>query len=735
MSSTRKNKPDASSATSEDIYERAQKLTTQGIDQLLKSFFSELSKAKFHHLSSRDSERLIAQVKRKQDIIHSSLLFQIKANFADFKASRQFRFQQSSSVGEQILGLVGTNQYTESEELESIVAFFQDKYSKYYIAIAKQLALCIDRPDVDAIDNPLHIKHLCLSFQSAIDTLSLVIAQKVALYKAFSHLVVEQIEPLYISLEEHFSEHKATVNLNPVAIEELFKEEPDKDETITELVPNHSVAISHIPVLIGIFQRFKDKSNHRDDVFSDLLPDLKNTLVQKGINEFDSLIDKLSMFFDIIFSDEDLPVRIKQQLARLQIFIFMSEIQQSGFLVKSSHPARRLIDTIIQTEVDFEKNDQFNRSGWQFLRAEIDKISSNPFIETDYFAYLCLLYLEHTSDSSASESSFGSDLSATATSDSLNLKQEQAEPEKYESTVKYSIVDIVLETDKPVIESIKIDNIYAVVQSIVNDIALPLRMLGKSLILFDEVWFPLLLKVARKQSFKAPAWHKIVTIAKTQAWVLIPKNNQDDLDKLNSTLPNIEKSLMQSMQSLSIPGGQQASLLEFLEQEQQDIVRQSIANIREASQREVHSSEKHSPAQTEHQDLANVKIDRNAETIDEFSNLMENGRFDNSEDMLEALEFDNRVIPEIDIPAISSENIHKGDWIELKKDEAVILAKLTWKDKNGDQYIFVDREGQRVCEISGIDLDRELKEGNISLISSVPVRSQRPAFSIIQTIN
>ena len=87
MSATRKNSPDTNASLSgSEIYEKAQKLTTQGIDQQLKKFFSELSEATFHHLSTRDRDRLIAQVQRKQDIILSSLLFQIKNNFADFKA-------------------------------------------------------------------------------------------------------------------------------------------------------------------------------------------------------------------------------------------------------------------------------------------------------------------------------------------------------------------------------------------------------------------------------------------------------------------------------------------------------------------------------------------------------------------------------------------------------------------------------------------------------------------------
>ena len=738
MTATRKNNPDSTApATGIEIYEKVQKLTTQAFDQLLKSFFSELSNTTFQHLSAKDTDRLIAQVQRKQDIIHSSFLFQIKNNFADFKASRQFRFQQNTSTNDQVLGLVGTNQYTELEELESIVSRFQQKYSQYYISIADQLALSIDRQEVDALDNPLHARHLCLSLQSAISTLNLVIAQKVALFKVFANLVIEQIEPLYIDLQECFINHQPIANLNPMPIEKI---NPEDEKNTTE--QEKSVAMSHIPVLIGIFQSFKDKSNTKDYIFANLLPELKANLKQKGINEFDSLIDKLTVFFDIIFSDEDLPQQIKQQLARLQIFIFMSEIQQSGFAVRSSHPARRLIDTIIRTEVDLDKNNQADRSGCEIVRTEIDKISGNPFIETDYYSRLCELYIEHTSEAATATSlkdinddanNSTRNQAAGLVSESSKIQQERQEAENDIIASETGTVDIVLETEKPANATTKADNIAAVVQSIVNDIALPLKMQGRSLILFDEVWFPLLLKVAGKQGFQSQAWNKIVTIAKTQTWVLTPKNNQRDLDKLKSTLSLIEKSLSQSMQSLSMPVDQQASLLEFLQHEQADVIRQTREQIKDKSQAEKAKVDEPS-SKPAAQSSSGTKKDHLADTIDEFSNLMETGRFKKSQDMLEALQFDNKTIPAKDKPSIDGANIHKGDWVEIKKSHTVILAKLTWKDEKASQYIFVDREGHRVCEISREDLDRELTEGSISLISSTPVKSQRPAFSIIQSL-
>jgi hypothetical protein len=248
------------------------------------------------------------------------------------------------------------------------------------------------------------------------------------------------------------------------------------------------------------------------------------------------------------------------------------------------------------------------------------------------------------------------------------------------------------------------------------------------------VWFPLLLKVAEKQGFKSQAWHKIITIAKTQSWVLTPKNNQSDLDRLELTGPQIEKSLSQSMRSLSMPAEQQSSLLEFLRHELADVITKTNEQIKEKSQAQAKSEEAKPPAKSAPKSSAKSAQEHNDDTLFEFSNLMETGRFKKSQDMLEALQFDNKTIAQKDKQSINATDIHKGDWVEIKKGNTTVLAKLTWKDEKASQFIFVDREGHRVCDISREELDNELTNGNISLISSTPVRSQRASFSVIQTI-
>ena len=796
-----------------EIFEQILTLNTQGIDLLLKNMFNKLADEDNWNLPERERRRLIDQIDRKKRIIKSSFVFQLKKNFSDFKSIRKTRLHENNASDWQALGLVGANEREETEALEAIIRRYEKIYDAEYHSMARRLNHCINRSRSELKDNPMHVKRLYESFQYSIDSLGLETRHKIMLYKLFANTVIERLEPLYKSVEQCFIEHNVLPDLKPMS-----KTTPTQ-ESKEEPVPKDSVAMSRIPVLLGIFQAFKEKSAQREGGYSNLFPELKNELEKRDIADFDHLLDRLATKFDMVFSDDDLPERIKAQIARLQIYFFMSSIQESDLLKRSSNPARRLLDTIVRTEVDFAVDDQEEQSGFEYLRDQIDQINHNPFIESQIYAELLEGYIQYTSDREKnkdtsevtedpkvtsidnftnkvdskpnpvsivtepelrSESELESEFESESESESKTEIESESESKivaeaKAKSEIDFEVdSETVLESKinpepeivpvpKPVVKQVeekpismveavvkavsaalpsrpekpekpsKNENIYAVVQSIVNDMTLPLRIQGRSLILFDEVWSPLLLEVAKTKGFKSSAWNKIMTIAKTQVWVLTPKSTEAELDRLVSATAQVEKSLSQSMQSLKLSIDQQASLLEFLEHEQSDVIAQTRIAIRErtketkSNQAPIESSD--NPEPEENQEQVNL-----ADTIDEFSDIMDTGRFESSDDMLEALDGDTEIRLNDKAASPGADDIHKGDWIEIKQGNATVLAKLTWKSDDRTQFIFVDREGNRVCEINKEDLDKELEAGSMSLISSIPASTQRAAFSIIQTI-
>ena len=601
------------------------------------------------------------------------------------------------------------------------------------------------------------------------------------------------------------------------------------DKTTTQKPSSMSdvmVSMSLVPILMALFQRFKEESNFSEGNHNNLYPELKQALNELDISDFDPLIGQLSTKFELMFSDEDLPDRIKEQIARLQIYLFISAIQEKELIKRSSNPARRLLDTITRTEVDFAFENQDERSGYDFLKEKIDRLGVKPFLESSDYTELLAGYQSYIDDSQFEQQDQpdlpAEGIEAGKVSEEIEDKQqpvveEAVEPEapdepenaeiaekttdaSSEETSQPSAENIKPEeplvedktvsmaeamvrsisgpgdvkkpvqdqktigTDKPVktkaednsranekatedktettakpeaVKKDSRDNIYPVIQSIVTDMTLPLRVQGRSLILFDEVWSPLLFEVARTKGFKSQAWQKILTIAKTQVWVLTPKNTREELDKLISTVALIENSLSQSMQSLKLPVDQVVSLLEFLEQEQAEVIAISEANIDELKSAEKATKAEPAPkkkqARAAKAKAADSKPEKteDVDTVDKFSSMMETGRFKKSKDMLQALDSDKS---KQKVETVSADTIHKSDWVEIKKGSSTVLAKLTWRAEDRSQFIFVDREGNRVCEIDKENLNKELKAGTISLISSTPVSAARSASSIIQTI-
>ncbi|MCP4188208.1 MAG: DUF1631 domain-containing protein, partial [Gammaproteobacteria bacterium] len=394
---TRSDNRTKNTSNGSEIFEKVLNLNIQGIDLLLKDMFTKVSHSENWDLPEKESKRLITQIGKKKRIIKSSFVFQLKKNFTDFKAVRKTRLHENMSSDWLALGPVGDNERNETRELESMISRFEDRYNEYYQLTAKRLGHCVNRTRTELHDNPMHVKRLFQSFQYAIDSLGLETRHKISLYRLFANAVIEKLEPLYNSVEQCFIEHHVLPDLK------LIPKKSPAQESSKQSVPNDSVAMARIPVLMGVFQTFKDKSEFTGDKYANMFPELKGELANHQISEFDHLLDQLCKKFDFIFDDDDLPDRIKGQIARLQIYLFMSSIQESDLLKRSSNPARRLLDTIIRTEVDFAVGQHDEQSGFEYLRDQIDRISNNPFIESSAYAELLEGYLEYTSGKDGSQ--------------------------------------------------------------------------------------------------------------------------------------------------------------------------------------------------------------------------------------------------------------------------------------------------------------------------------------------
>lgn len=640
-------------------------------------------------LPEPDSTRLSRQLADSKRIIKSSFAFQLEKDFADFKSIRKTRLHENDSTDWKLLGLVGADSSTEVEKLETIIGDFSRLYGNFYKTLIQRLQFCVSRTQAKIDENPMHVKRLCESFQNSIDSLNLESKYNLALYHLFASTILSNLGPIYRKIECSLLDHNILPKLKPAR----FSLRSCID--LSESLPPKSMPFSNDLKLILLLQKFKEQSRTTTKKYRDLFPELKEELLKQNFSDFDQPLEQLGLQFKMIFNDEDLPSNIKAQIARLQVYIFISAIREEGFLNRSSHPARRLLDTVVMSEVEFETTGKAHLSGHDVLKEGIDKFTEMQTIDSGSYQDLLAWYKAHID----------------AVPDQQGKQQAKAEP---------------LDPSK----------INGIVESILDGIVEPLKTQKKSLHIFEEVWSPLMLEVALTHGFKSAAWQKVVAIVKTHAWALIPKTTQKEHRKLLDTLPRVAKSLKRVMQNLKFTAQEQKLLLEDINSEHDDVLEKTSFNIGKASQKQ---DSKKTAAKNRILDSLQVSNDIEAldqkeliNDIDDFFSMMEADKSRKTSRKSDPKISDPAA--KIDPPAKTSaaDKLQPGDWIEWKQGNRTIMAKLTWKAEDHSLFIFIDRDGKRVCEIDGATLDSEFESGLKSIIDPNASTSKRKQASVLR---
>ena len=653
--------------TGHDAYAEVATVSRKMTSEMLVRLIESAADYRDWSLSDDDAARLVKLIKHKQRIICSTFAFQLNRHFADFKAADGAQTQDDSLKKREQPELSGANGTdSELEALEEITARYGDAFKAFDSCIVKRLQTCIRRSRANRYENPLQVKQLCESYRYAIDSLNLEVADKLALYQLFADRFIDALGPLYRRIDQLLLDHGMLSDM-PTARIQLRN-----PEGLSESRPPPTVKLNQSACLLVLLQQFKEKSRTSASRFHNYFPDLKQRLGGFELNDHDEQIDQLNLIFKLIFEDEDLPLPVKQQLARLQAYVFITAIQEDGFLRRSSNPARRLLDGIISKEVEIAKNNNAEFSGVRFIREHIDNMTTLQFITVEHYTEMLEGYLSFVKENETS----------------IRRKR------KLEATRK----------------------ILPLVKEPLAEITQPLRIQGTPLILFEKVWLPLLVQIALQNGIDSDPWHKAFTMVKKQVWSLIPKANPEEQAELLEVLPVVAHSLHRAMRSLKLAESLQQSLRDFLKLEQQNVVEQSARNINEAK-RKTRSLSAQSFAPDE--------------DSTEFDEMMQTGVFQVPADTLTAFKPAKSEAPK-KINQVQALNV--GDWVNIKEGEDRKLAKLAWKAEDSMLFIFVDREGKRVCEVDATKLAQQFESGEISISDSNTTDAKKTQSSFMKTL-
>ena len=662
-----KQRQDSTSISGEDAFAETSSLSKKLITAMLVRMIESAGSYHDWSLSDQDSARMVKLIKHKQRIICSAFWFQMKKHFSDFKSLNQAPSQGKGAADWQRLGLSGATESVEIDELKAITSRYSEAFEEFDRAILKRLQTCIKKSRANIHENPLQVKRLCESFQYAIDSLNLEVNYKIALYHLFADRFIEALGPTYRRIDQFLFDAGMLPQV-PVARMHLRS-----IDGLSESKPPQSFKPNQSACLLVLLQRFKEKSRQASSSYKNLFPELKQRFTTFELNEYDEQIEQLNQIFKLIFEDEDLPSPVKQQLARLQIYIFITAVQEDGFLRRSSNPARRLLDGIIGSEVEIARSGNYEFSGIRFIREHIDGIANHGFITVDNYSEMLAGYQEYVKEHETS------------------IRKAR----KLEATKK----------------------VMPVVTSRLSDLTAPLKIQGTRLILFEKVWLPLMVQIALRQGMDSEPWNKVIALVKKQVWSLIPKSNLEEQEKLQKVLPQVAHSLHRAMRSLKLAESLQQSLRDYLKLEQQNVVEETAHNIVEAKRRTRSLSA---------QSFAPVEEDTT-----EFDEMMQTGIFQIPAEMVDAF---NAVKPDKPKKINQVDALSTGEWVNLRLDGTKLLAKVAWKAEDSSLFIFVDRDGKRICELDASKLTQQFESGEISLMDSGSADSEKTQFSFMKSL-
>lgn len=657
------NNQESTGISGQDVFTEVSSLSKKLISEMLVRMIESAEDYHSWSLSDEDGARVIKLIRHKQRIICSSFTFQLNKYFNEFKANRDSPAQEKDGSDWQNLGIPGAN--VEVNELQNIASRYGEAFRDFDRAILKRLQACIKRSRASIYDNPLQVKRLCESFQYAIDSLNLEVSFKIALYHLFADRFIEALGPLYRRIDRLMLDRGMLPDLPPARIHLRSIEGLSETEGPPSLRPGKCIS------LLMLLQGFKEKSRQPSSSYKNLFPELKQRFARQDITEYDDQIDQLNLMFKLIFEDEDLPSPIKQQLARLQIYVFITAIQEDGFLRRSSNPARRLLDGIIASEVEIAKSANSEFSGIRYIREQIDEMASRQFITVDSYAEM--------------------------------LDGYRAFVKENESTIRKARR---LEATK---------KIMPLVKTRLGEITQPLKIQGTPLILFEKVWLPLLVQIGLSQGMDSDTWHKTIDMVRKQVWSLIPKSTAEEQDELKAALPHVAHSLHRAMRSLKLAESLQQSLRDYLKIEQQNVLEQTARNVIAAKRRT--------------RSLAAQSFE-NLDDTTEFDAMMQTGVFQVPKDMLEAMNSAKKPEPK---KINQAESLNTGDWINIQKGSEKQPAKLAWKADDSSLFIFVDRDGTRICEVDVNRLVEMFDNGEASLLDTA-IDSEKTQFSFMKTL-
>ncbi len=627
------------------------------------------------------------------------------------------------------LSLVEERDLEETLAVGNMVSRGENRHYKALYALNQRFGHLLEGMEVALEKNPVSPAVICNAFNSAIHGFDLEITVKLVVYKQFERRVVDQLGDLYGELNELLARNGVLPKLvrrvrrpsspgKTSGGQTLPGEQPEGGEPGYGAGDIQTEVFSTLQQLLGQRRTRTPQAGHPhqeqlpvadasemitalttlqqgdtalatpqpvaglggDDMRAALMQLMQNGVAggeaRKISRNDEDAIDVISMLFEFILEDRNLPDAMKALLGRLQIPMLKVAILDKSFFSKKQHPARHLLNSLAKAGIGWSEGRGREEGG---LYAKIESIVEQVV------------------------TGFENDLELFGRLDA-ELARFLEEEEKGSRITEQRATQVTQGKEQLQVARQRV--VHEINERLFDHQEIP----GVVVSLLKEGWKDVLLIIHLRQGVDSMEWRNALHLMDRLIWSVQPKEERRERQQLLKEMPLLLKGLRSGLNDISYDQHRMARLFQALHDCHIGCLKGTLPVTGTGSGSPLNSGTEEPSAPTVTREEGN---DRGGDAVNSTKKTARSGVV-------------SPAVRQPDVPHDRywelAEQLPVGSWLEVaEEDGSRTRAKLSWRSQVTGNCLFVNRKGMKVAEIPLSGLATWFRSGRATLLEEVDV--------------
>jgi hypothetical protein len=676
------------------------------------------------------------EVRKKRQNVERLTLERISQIFDEFAFARITAPKTTAATpsSETGLSLVDDQELEEALAVSGMIAKTESRLGHHLYPLNRRLSAIRGVP-VENATNPIGPAQLCTAFQTALGIFDLNLDSKLIVFKLLDRYLIPGLDQLYENVNAHLihagvlpqlrlrggqastsGSSAAAGAANPATLYASGHSNEGGSATTIEAEIYHTLrsllALRHqgpapmMPLeggagagmqmlaptdLLSALQILQSQSLFSQQAYVGDAQANARALKQSLLDQADKLqagapahvasvdedtIDLVGMLFEFIVQDRDIPSQIQALLGRLQIPFLKVALLDRHLFTHKTHPARMLLDNMAQACVGKSEESEADQPLYEKIKDTVETILRE--FDDD------LGLIERANKDFVAFADVGKrrvELTERRTAEAVRGR------EKLDQARRLAAREMQRRSD-----------------------GRKLPALFHALLVGP--WAQYLVLIALRQGENSVEWKGALNFADAFIWSASPKLRDQDRLRLRNLLPGMYDYLRQGLSTVAYQGDDVQRVLQELHVFHQTLIEPPELAAKAPLAAVATSTEAVNPALAEIVDM----MEKNVLPTD-------------PETLLQATDVDPEYLEHIHA-------LNVGDWVEFRHadGDAKQRAKLSWISPISSKYLFVDRKGLKVGDMTVEALAAELAGGRLSLLKDNAPLFDRALGAIVERL-